>query len=86
MQFRHQRHPHRPIRGVGAAKKFAALGRGGRAAAARRGPLLRNFQLHQPPSVAGGGGGGGGTVFLAILHRIMVFPCFSMFFDVFWWF
>ena len=36
--------------------------------------------------MAGGGGGGGGTVFLAILHHIMVFHCFSMFFGGFKWF
>ena len=64
----------------------AGGGRGDRAAAARQGPLLQNFQLHQPPGLAGGGDGGGGTVFLAIFHDIMVFQYFSMLFDVFCWF
>ena len=46
-------------------------------------PIAAEFLAAPTPRLAGGGGGGGGTVFLAILHHIMVFQCFSMFFDVF---
>ena len=64
----------------------AAGGGRGRAAAADCCPLLRNFQLHQPPGVAGGGGDGDHNCFLAILHHIIVFQCFSMFLCGFRWF
>ena len=49
-------------------------------------PIAAEFLAAPTPRCGRWGWWGGGTVFLAILHHIMVFHCFLLFFDGFAWF